>query len=104
MKKIIVTGIAFITIWGCTKRMAPATTANRNEPAKTSVAVSSQEVLAAGETAYKAKCGRCHALPDVSKFTAEKWVSIMNWMAPKAKMGETEKANVLAYVQANARK
>ncbi|MBI2731288.1 MAG: hypothetical protein HYX40_11135 [Sphingobacteriales bacterium] len=61
-------------------------------------------MIAAGKTTYEAKCGRCHALPVVDAYTAEKWGPLVDIMAPKERLTDSEKANVLAYVQAGAKK
>lgn len=60
--------------------------------------------LMQGQATHNAKCGRCHGLKVTTDYTAERWVSIMQVMATKARLDETEKANVLAYVQANSKK
>jgi len=60
--------------------------------------------LMQGQATHNAKCGRCHGLKVTTDYTAERWVSIMQVMAIKARLDETEKANVLAYVQANSKK
>ena len=57
-----------------------------------------------GQGIYNAKCGRCHGLKVVSDYTSDRWVSIMQVMARKANLTDTEKEQVLAYVQANAKK
>jgi mono/diheme cytochrome c family protein len=62
------------------------------------------EAIAAGQTIYKAKCGTCHALKVTTDFTADRWVGIMAVMAPNARLSDTEKENVHAYVKANAKK
>ena len=54
--------------------------------------------VAAGKETFTAKCGRCHELKPAETYTAAKWVKIIDWMAPKAKLDATEKENVLAYV------
>jgi hypothetical protein len=53
--------------------------------------------VVAGKEVFKAKCGRCHDLKAPENYTATKWVKIVDWMAPKAKLDATEKENVLAY-------
>ena len=60
-------------------------------------------MLAAGEKTYNASCGRCHDLKAPAAYTTERWVGIMNWMAPKAKLDSMQKVQVLAYVQHNAK-
>jgi mono/diheme cytochrome c family protein len=57
-----------------------------------------------GQSTYNAKCGKCHGLKVTTDFTADRWVSIMQVMASKAHLDDTEKENVLAYVKANAKK
>jgi mono/diheme cytochrome c family protein len=54
--------------------------------------------VAVGKETFKAKCGRCHELKPAEMYTAAKWVKIIDWMAPKAKLDAAEKENVLAYV------
>ena len=60
--------------------------------------------LRAGQQTYSAKCGRCHGLKVTTDFTELRWVQVMQVMAPRANLTETEKENVLAYVRANAKK
>ncbi|MFN8250596.1 MAG: cytochrome c [Ferruginibacter sp.] len=62
----------------------------------------SPEVM--GQSTYNAKCGKCHGLKPTTDYTAERWVSIVQVMAPKARLTDAEKDNVLAYVKANAKK
>lgn len=63
-----------------------------------------EATLIAGQKTFNAKCGRCHGLKVPSEYTDVRWVQIMQVMATKANLDETEKANVLAYVRANAKK
>jgi mono/diheme cytochrome c family protein len=57
-----------------------------------------------GQTTYNAKCGRCHGLKVTTNYTADRWISIMQVMAPKAQLTDAEKENVLVYVKTNAKK
>jgi hypothetical protein len=79
----------------------PATPAgSRTTPAEGSA--KSPEMM--GQSTYNAKCGKCHGLKVTTEYTAERWISIMQVMAPKARLDDTEKENVLLYVKANAKK
>lgn len=116
MKKIIIIFFAAIAIFSCSKKMAPTakTTATVIAPVAkvTPVTPTSVEIKPAveptikkettevtvGKETYKAKCGRCHNLKDPEDYTASRWVKIIDWMAPKAKLNAAEKENVLAYV------
>jgi cytochrome c5 len=82
-----------------TVAVTPSTPEGTRSPAET---VKSPEML--GQSTYNAKCGRCHGLKVTTDYTADRWVSIMQVMASKAHLDETEKSNVLAYVKANAKK
>jgi mono/diheme cytochrome c family protein len=82
--------------------IAPVTSevAINNEAAATDPMPEKKETkqVVAGKETFKAKCGRCHELKPAETYTAAKWVKIIDWMAPKAKLDESEKENVLAYV------
>ena len=56
-----------------------------------------------GQSTYNAKCGSCHGLKVTTDYTSDRWVSIMQVMAPKARLTDVEKENVLVYVRANAK-
>jgi cytochrome c5 len=51
-----------------------------------------------GKITYKTKCAKCHDAKDPQSYDAAKWVKIVDWMAPRAKLDAAEKANVLAFV------
>jgi hypothetical protein len=144
MKKTFIILSAAVMVWGCSKKMAPASsntpssntgsvsTINNNNTgtttpvgkettspatptpmnateatgARPTSAPLSPEIAQqmAGQNTYNMKCGRCHGLKVVTDYGDVRWVEIMAVMATKANLNETEKANVLAYVRANAKK
>jgi cytochrome c5 len=61
------------------------------------------QVVEGGEI-YRAKCGKCHDLKDPKEYNATKWVKVVEWMAPRAKLDAREKDNVIAYVSFHAKK
>lgn len=115
MKKILIAAVVALSVGSCSKKMSSAKT-NSAINTKVVPAIKQEEVsiknsiavpvvsVAHGQATYTTKCGRCHGLKTTTDYTAERWVGIMQSMAPKARLDETEKANVLAYVQANAKK
>ncbi|MES2429968.1 MAG: hypothetical protein V4556_03465 [Bacteroidota bacterium] len=103
MKKAIVLSIIVIAVFGCSKKVTPTTTSTTTPTETPAPMVVAETNIASGRITYEAKCGRCHALPIPQNFTATRWVGLVDWMAPKAKLTDAEKANVLAYVQANAK-
>ena len=89
----------------------PSTTASvaaASEPTTATKSVerpgSADAAAIAGQAIFNAKCGRCHGLKVVSDYTVDRWISVMQVMAMKANLTETEKENVLAYVKANAKR
>ncbi len=95
MKKPIISILGITTIlFGCSPK---ATTKSVVEPIST-------DPMLYGKSLYVARCSKCHELPKMGDFTANKWTGIVDWMAPKAKLSSQEKQMVLKYVQANAKK
>ena len=56
------------------------------------------EYLAQGNTLFTNTCGTCHDLPSPADHSAQDWVGIMNSMAPKAKLSETQHEMVYDYI------
>ncbi len=131
MKNIVIGFVSMVLIGGCAKKITPAnngsSTSNTQPLPAGTTAGSGSEVtmvinnqggsaapktetpadataIAAGQNTFNAKCGRCHGLKNPGDFTAERWEGIMDAMAPKAHLTDIEKANVYAYVKANAKK
>jgi len=111
MKKLLVLVIIAVTVISCHKKMTPSATVVTAPPAPVvvdSAAVNKMNAMnttmvAAGQQVFVAKCGKCHGLKDPANYTQERWVGLVNWMAPKAKATDEEKSQVLAYVQHNAK-
>lgn len=61
-------------------------------------AVLKAESITQGKTLYESNCGKCHNLPEVTNFNDEKWKSVINWMAPKAKLTAQQSEMVFSYV------
>jgi mono/diheme cytochrome c family protein len=57
-----------------------------------------------GKQVYYVKCSKCHEAKSPDLYTADRWVKIVDWMGPRAKITEIEKENILAYVKAFAKK
>lgn len=92
MKKIVLlVPAAFLFIACATQSVDKGTAANTNVAANT-------ESLTQGKMIYESSCGRCHDLPAVSRYTDEKWKSLVAWMAPKAKLNAQQSEMVYQYV------
>ncbi len=59
--------------------------------------------IADGKAVFELKCHECHKQPIVSKYSKDEWPGIMNKMARKAHLNDTEKRNVVAFVVSAAR-
>jgi mono/diheme cytochrome c family protein len=103
MKKtlIIVAGITLITA-ACSRKMAPSATTKteQTQPA----AINDTATIATGHALYESRCGTCHGLKKVEKYSVTEWEHILKSMAPKAKLTDVETQQVTAYVNANAKK
>jgi len=115
MKKLLTLVIIVFTIFSCNKKMSPAKPVTVLAPVMSAplvvtdsaainkLATMNASTLAASQKVYVAKCGKCHELKNPADYTQEKWVDLVNWMAPRAKANDIEKGQILAYVQHNAK-
>jgi mono/diheme cytochrome c family protein len=99
MKKTICLSFLIMAIWSCSHKMVPAQTTTTT----TVTTVTPAGDALAGKDTYVAKCQQCHGLKDPGNFTVAQWGPILDHMAKKAQLDDAEKANVLAYVDANAK-
>jgi hypothetical protein len=98
MKKVLVLSVLIVFIAAaCHKKAAPTT-------AVPAAAAPDAALVEAGKNVYATKCTKCHAAKVVENYTAEKWVGILAAMIPKAKLDDTETAQVTAFVNAGAKK
>ena len=61
-------------------------------------------MIATGKEVYSVKCSKCHEAHEPKEFNEAKWVKLIDWMGPRAKLEANDKEAVLAYVKANAKK
>lgn len=57
-----------------------------------------QEMRSPGERAFRANCQTCHRLPKATMKTDEQWPVIVNKYGDKAKLSESQKAAIVAYL------
>lgn len=101
-KKLIALSVFCVVIAAaCHKKAAP--TATPVAPAA-APAADHAALLEAGKTIYTTKCAKCHPAKPVENYDVAKWEGILKAMIPKAKLDETESAQVTAYVNENAKK
>lgn len=72
----------------CTSKSFPVTEKGTNITDK----------ITQGKIIFENSCGKCHDLPDPQRYSSEKWVEIINWMAPKAKITQEQQQLVYQYV------
>jgi mono/diheme cytochrome c family protein len=98
MKKVLVLSVLTLIIaTACHKKAAPSA-------AVPAAPAPDAALVEAGKNVYATKCTKCHAAKVVENYTAEKWVGILASMIPKAKLDDTESAQVTAFVNAGAKK
>src|SRR6476469_863379 len=102
MKKIIVAmAILALLAFACTPKASPAVT-EATIPSETAV---SKDVatIEEGNKIFTTKCTRCHKEKPIQKWTYEKLRPVLGTMVRKAKLNNTEIAEVAAYVHAHAK-
>lgn len=89
-----------LIIFGAGLFLTSCTSTSTGTAASSTIATPSAttENIAQGKTVYENNCGKCHALPNPAAYSDEKWVGVMNWMAPKAKLTDEQKAFAYLYV------
>ena len=99
---IVITAIVILT--ACSHKSTPtAAAAPQQAPVQFNMMAAGSPSVMEGERVYNAKCGKCHDLKKPSEYNAKEWTSIMKSMAPKAKLNEEERTNVMAYVENGAK-
>lgn len=102
MKAFIATLFIAIVIFSCSPKTAPtaATTTNTTTTTVTTTTAVKTETaeVSAGKNIYVTKCTRCHEAKPMGNWTAQQWVPILDDMARRARLDDTEKSNVRAYV------
>jgi cytochrome c5 len=107
MKKLFILASFAVLTYSCSKKATPV--ASVEKKTETNMAVTAPVMdkgaqIADGEKLYTARCGKCHELHKPDEFTVAEWPGILRSMAPKAKLNQSMKDMVMAYVTANAKK
>lgn len=112
MKKIFFLLLIAAAAFACHRKSVPAQdivisntpSDKKPEPSSNSTAASASEDAKLGATVYTTRCGRCHALKPVEKYTVQQWDNILKSMIPKAGLNDAQARQVTAYVQEHAKK
>jgi len=91
--------VSSVFINACSHKVVSVNSKNSSETSANSIVS-----VAEGEKTYKTSCGKCHELVNPADFSQKEWIPIMRSMARKAKLDESQKANVTAYVNSLAKK
>ena len=115
MKKLTIVLLFAAGVYSCAKKVTPTSTAKTEQPPVEAPAPPppppvaaiaekpSSDLIASGQRVFETRCGKCHGLKNPGNYTQVRWVDLVNVMAPKARITDEEKAQVLAYVQHNAK-
>ncbi len=107
MKKLIILPLAAAALLVSCKSKTTATTPTKSatsdkvvgySPSFTGKKQLTEGMIAEGKNIFENSCKKCHGLPNPKSFTDEKWVGIMNAMAPKSKLSEKQSELVYDYV------
>jgi len=105
MKKVLILSVLIIFIAAaCHKKANPTTAVPASTDSVTAAVSTDPAMVEAGKSVYATKCTKCHAAKVVENYTADRWTGILKSMIPKAKLDDTESAQVTAFVMAGAKK
>lgn len=54
--------------------------------------------IAEGSSLYADNCAKCHDLPEIPRYSKEKWQKIVPSMAREAKLDNMQESKIMAYV------
>lgn len=109
MKKLFLLSFFALAIFACSRKTLPASEVIISNPTpeatvkNNSETATSKEVIT-GKSIYINRCGRCHALKPIEKYSKEEWNGILKDMIPRANLNEAEAKEVTAFVLANSKK
>ena len=97
MKKLLTVAIISLIAFACSHKTSTQTT-----PKESSATVTHEQWLQ-GKVIYEASCQRCHTLKNPSNYTMDQWTTWVSEMAPKAKISEEQKAQIVAFGSVNVK-
>lgn len=94
-----------LMVIACQKKALPVISTRTVEPPapKPEVVLTTADPEA-GKLTFTNRCSRCHGLPDISKYSGERWDGILAIMSPRARLSKQQEVNVTAYIKANTAK
>ena len=98
MRSIIASLLIAGFLFSCSPKTAPTTAATTTTTTTTTTVKTETPEVIAGKNIYVTKCTRCHEAKPMSHWTVQQWVPILDNMARRARLDDTEKSNVQAYV------
>ena len=113
MKKFSVIFFMALAVLACQRKtiaesdiiLSNKTTATEKPKAsKVELNATASEMAKQGSVVFSNRCGKCHALKPVAKYSSTEWDNILKSMIPKAKLNEAEAKQVTAYVMEHAKK
>lgn len=103
MKRFLFSFFIIVLIaFACTPKASPAVT-EATIPSETAVS-NDARTIETGHSIFTTKCTRCHKEKPIEKWTYRKLRPVLGAMVQKAKLDNTEIAQIAAYVHANSKK
>lgn len=106
MKKTIFVIVVLVgIIQACQKKGIPTIADRTTDPPKPESPVANVKPdITIGQRVFMNQCGKCHDLPDLAKYNAERWDGILRTMIPRAGINRMQEVHVTAYIKANCAK
>ena len=113
MKKFYVLVVCCTVIYSCSPKTKATATETPKQVSQTTTSMESVAPvtetaavvdMATAEKSYRTVCSGCHELYPPTAYTANQWPGLVKKMQKKAGFSDAEKTQILAYLNANARK
>ncbi len=101
MKSTFIVSLILLAIISCSPKTKPTASNAKTEAAGDSLPTID---LTVAENQFRQTCSSCHVLPQPNKHTAAEWPNTIERMQRKKGFDNNQKAQILAYLTANAKK
>ena len=91
-----------VVLSACSKKTLPViATRTIDPPPPVSPVINVKPDMETGKAIFTSRCNRCHDLPELAKYKAERWDGILKIMMPRARLNREQEVHIAAYIKAN---
>lgn len=101
---MVIVSLLALFVFACSRKTIPTAENNLQENTTHTLSAADSVTLVKGKVVYINRCGRCHNLKPVQKYTAKEWSPVLQIMIHKARLNAIDSLSVTQYVLINAAK